>query len=428
LASPEGDQPAEPVASPEDGENVTEPPVVAREPGDLEAPVEAGEQPAEPYPESGLKVEDTEGAADPTLVTEPAQVRPPATPRSGSARTFVRRRPPPVMINDSNYTDDELRRALDKLIKAKTLPAMAMVPPLHRFVIQEMVQAASHRHYEYGWKLELADEVLESMMDADDLAIRREQRRSAAADKLALIKARRDELARDWSERLFKMREEHSQRLSDLEATHRADIEQFERHWSGGEFVLEFNKPSPTLIAMRNSEHHLAVMKQFDRAVILKKESDRVEREEVDQCRARAIAAMKIEFDNLDAKQKREMECLLDNSKRHKEVNEGERDRALRPFDLLIERLNPVANPKRIPDRKKEGIFTPHVFPTPTRPLRNVHTTRGIKPYSLELPAIPIRAHIQSKKQNSQSSPVAAKGKKKDKESKAVEEPKAAPA
>jgi hypothetical protein len=354
-------------------------------------------------PEEGLEVEEpSEMSAEATLLTEaPKAVRPPAGPRSASARHFGRRRAPA----EGSYTDEELRRALDKLINSKKYPEMAIVPPLRRFVTKEMVEAASDHRYEYGFKLELADQILEGMADAEDAATRREQRRSAAADKLTIMRQRRDDLAREWTDKLLRLREEHNQRLADLEATHRADIEQFERRWTAGGFLLEFNKPSASLIAIRSSQHHLAVMKQFDRAGELKKEGDKIERGEVDLSRARAIVAMKIEFENLTAKQKREMQCLLENSKRHTEVNEGERDRALKPFDLLIERLAPIANPKKLPERKKEGVFTPHVNPMPTRPLRNVRTNRGISPYALDLPAIPIRAHIQVKRQNSQTAP-----------------------
>jgi hypothetical protein len=197
---------------------------------------------------------------------------------------------------------------------------------------------------------------------------------------------------------LQKQRQDHQDRIGELEGVHRHDVERFEQDWQAGHPLLEFNKPSPRLIALRRSEHCLALGKLFERAREMKAMADRLERDEAQEARARAVAAMKVEYENIEAKHKREMTCLKENCKRHADVAQAERDRDLRPLNLLVERLVPIAQGKRhtsplkVKDRSKEVI----------RPMRDVQSARAvIKPYGLGLQGITARKHIKMKKEKS---------------------------
>jgi hypothetical protein len=288
------------------------------------------------------------------------------------------------------------------MLKSKKYPDVAAVPSLRAFVASEMRAAAFDGRYDYGTKLEVADEMMDELGSEDERAISREQRRVAASERLTIIKQRLADATQEWNDRLNRLRQDHGDRVYELENSHRSEVEKFEKQWQEGEFRLEYSKPSPTLINLRFTERQLALMKQFEKAKMLRGEAERKEKDEASCGRQRAIATMKIEFENMDARQKREMECLLLNSKRHMEVTEAERDKELKPLQILVERLTPQASPAKIRDRKKEGVWLDETVPNPVRPIWPMQRAGTItSTYSLEIQGITMRKHIKLKKPTS---------------------------
>ena len=337
---------------------------------------------------------------------EPESPSPSQEPKQPKRPRPALRAPPPEPAPTQNYSDEELKKMVDKMLKTQKSPDIEAIPAMKQYVEGQMRDAALGQRYEYGAKMELADEMMDKFLLFDDSEIQREKKRKEAEDKLLETKGRLIEVNKEWDEKISKWRSDQSQRVNELEAEHNAQIEEFEKRWADPNYLTQFNKPSQQLLNLRQVEQTLAMSKLFERAQQTKIRADKLQKEEVAEAQKRAVAVMRNEFDTMEAKQKREMECLLQYTKRNVEFMEQERARQVRPLEHIIERLTPLAYPKRLRDRTKQLYQEKPQQITP-RPIRNVQSARTMKhAHGLSIPGINMRQYIKTKKgltQNSQT-------------------------
>ena len=288
---------------------------------------------------------------------------------------------------------------VDKMLKTQKSPDIEAIPAMKQYVEGQMRDAALGQRYEYGAKMELADEMMDKFLIYDDSEIQREKKRKEAEDKLLETKGRLIEVNKEWDEKINKWRSDQSQRVNELEAEHNAQVEEFEKKWADPNYLTQFNKPSQQLLNLRQVEQTLAMSKLFERAQQTKVRADQLQKEEVAEAQKRAVTVMRNEFDTLEAKQKREMECLLAYTKRNVDFMEQERARQVRPLEHIIERLTPLAYPKKRPDRTNQGLYKEKEQTITPRPIRNVQSARTMKnAHGLSIPGINMRQYIKTKK------------------------------
>ena len=327
------------------------------------------------------------------MITEPrAVVEPSDAKRSPRNHSYTA----PVVT--SNYTDEELKKMVDKMLTTKKSPDLEAIPAMKQYVEGQMREAVMAQKYDYGAKMELADEMMDQFLECDDSAAQREKIRKEAEDKLLETKGRIEELKKEYDERISKLKSDQNNRIMELENEHQTQVDEFEKKWADPNFTTQFNKPSQRVLNLRQIEQTLAIAKLFDRAKEVKLQADDLQKRDLEEARRNAVVTMRKEFEVLDQKQKREMECLLQYAKRNVENVELERDKRIRPLEQIVQRLTPIAYPKKIPDRKKNLYQEVSEPPTP-RPIRNMQQARSMKTArGLTMSGIRMRRYIKTDK------------------------------
>jgi hypothetical protein len=326
----------------------------------------------------------------------PPPREPSARPKKGAPRRPFTR--PAATPPTSDFSDDELRQQFEKVSKSGKAPDPPLIQPLRRWIACELETAAMEHKLDYGLALEKADLILQEATVTEDEASR-EQRRAAAAERLVSANAQLAEVTQEWSDRISNCRADQDARVAAVQKLHEKQLESFQAEWGEEGALVQFNKPSPKLITLRETEHKLAVMKQFERAKIIKAEADKMEQDELADAHQRAIAVMQAGYDNLDAKQKREMECLLQYNQRNVEYLERERDLVVNPLRAIVERLGVLANPPPARDRKKEVGIVQKPTTASSRPAHAPKPVGSLKPaYTLEMASVNMQQFLRGKK------------------------------
>jgi hypothetical protein len=292
----------------------------------------------------------------------------------------------------------------DRMMNTKKCPELSAINPLRAWVARELQVSIEECHYGYGERLRDGEEMLSRFAHADDSALERQKRQQAAAERWGMTRAVLAETTAEWTERISNWRTGQDTHLAEIQARHREDIKRFEAKWADPHYLLTFNKASPRLIFLRNNERNMALFRQFERAKKIKAEADRLEKEEAYEAQKRAIAAMKLDFQTMIEKQKRELTCLSIYIDSRVELYEKKRDESVHPIQMIIDRLSEMAHPAKVRERKKDWFTIDAQMPTPVRPVRTVESARSLRPMpGLGLGGIRVRQHIKVPKDPAKS-------------------------
>jgi hypothetical protein len=331
------------------------------------------------------------GEQAPPLITEvPQAVRPPNSQRK-TARRF-----PPVPPRDevSEYSSEDLRRLFETMMTTRRCPKLTAISALRLWIARELQVAVEQCRYEYGEELRDGDEMLVGFMSSDERHVERDKRRQDAVDRCVQVREQLGEAARELEDRIVHWRGSQEQRLVELREVQRREVEDFEHEWQDLK-LLQYNKASPRLIALRKTERRMAIFKQFEGARRVKAEADALEREELAEAQRRAVAAIRIGYQNLMVKQKREMDCLLQYTQRSVDSFEKTRDAHIRRMEQMVGRMTLESSQQKPPERKKEWRGDA-AFPQVSRPVRILDIATSWNPArGLGLPAIQVRQYIK---------------------------------
>jgi hypothetical protein len=150
------------------------------------------------------------------------------------------------------------------------------------------------------------------------------------------------------------------------------------------------------LLDLREREANLAILREFEEARALKREADRIEKFEQDVAKHRAVETMRIEFANLQRRQKRELDSCSEFADHRVRLMEKSRDAELLSIHLICERLTAILNEPHI--RKLTTSSLQGGRRRSRRPIRNARSARSMKGKALPLTGLDIRQYIRVKK------------------------------
>jgi hypothetical protein len=102
------------------------------------------------------------------------------------------------------------------------------------------------------------------------------------------------------------------------------------------------------LLNLRQRESNLAILREFEAAMSLKRESDRIEKVEQDMAKQRAIETMRMEFANLQRRQKREIDSCSEFASHRVRLMERSRDAELLSVRLICDGLTVILSEAHI--------------------------------------------------------------------------------
>jgi hypothetical protein len=281
----------------------------------------------------------------------------------------------------------------ERLMKTKQAPDLTVIPSMREWLDAEMRAAAIECRYPQCEKLEEADVMLGNFL-VPDVNLRREHRRKETAERTIVVKDKARAVVQAWSEKIEAWMADQATRMAVLEEGHKHQLEEFERRWADPIYLVSFNKPSAKLLNLRDRQAKLAITKQFHEAKVVKVEADHLERREAAAAQRRAVASMRIEYEQLLSKQGRDIEGFHKFTDRVADVMRKDRDHSLKPFELIAQRLAVIISDRPPRERKKEGLFFPQGAPVPPHPLQGIRALTG-RPRSLGLSGIQVRQYIK---------------------------------
>ena len=119
-----------------------------------------------------------------------------------------------------------------------------------------------------------------------------------------------------------------------------------------------------------------------------------MEKKETEENRAKAIAAMKVQFENMEERHDREMTCLLMKERKAIETIQRDKARAMQPYQIQI-----AKNEEELAARPKDKSAVECADSLPTRPLRAPGTIHDEKKHEmLKIGGLDVSHYVRPRK------------------------------
>jgi hypothetical protein len=126
---------------------------------------------------------------------------------------------------------------------------------------------------------------------------------------------------------------------AELAERQRCEEARFAENWSNPAYMISFTKPSRTLITLRKQQKTGALAKDFETARRIKCEADQLVRAEAASAESRIVDSMRMAYDNLCARHRREVMCFEQHQRQIEAFLRKECTMAIQPLEKVIAQL-----------------------------------------------------------------------------------------
>lgn len=243
------------------------------------------------------------------------------------------------LYEPKQFTDEELQKSIEKMMKSKRAPRNELQHPMLNYITKRLPKAVDEQKYKEAQDLEQASKMLRQFMDPKSGYFRECQKRQDEKEKYANIKVRLQEAKKQWDAKMKDQEQQKEARIKELQTRHKQECIDFQEEWAQPEYIQPFHKPSAALIQLKDAQKSYAKAKLFDRAEDAKKRAEELEKQEIEAARTKAIATMKLAFENLQERHDKEMECLMIKEKKETERIQHDRELAIRPIQIQMSKM-----------------------------------------------------------------------------------------
>lgn len=263
-------------------------------------------------------------------------------------------------------SNEEIQEAIQKMLKSKKSPKTELWEPMQAYINTRLPMAVDEQKYKEAKDLENASKLLMQFMDPKSGYFRECQKRADEDEKYKQTKRRLRQVMKEWDAALKLQEEQKAARIKELENRQKQECAEFQNEWSNPEYIIPFQKPSAALIQLKDRQKSFAKAKLFDQAEDARKRAAALEKREVAAGRMKAIAAMKLQFENMQERHDKEMECLMIKERKEIEKVQHDREVAIRPIQIQIAKME-----DEIEYRRKNRIRpSDYARQVQTRPIR----------------------------------------------------------
>ena len=288
--------------------------------------------------------------------------------------------------HQQQYTEEELERGV-QMLQQRRFPDPAMSAPLNSYIEDKMKECVMRGDYDKADTYQNLQQFLESYVDYEPQMRSREMQQSRNKTKLEQAKENYRNLKMRYEALLQNAHEDNARKEKKLLEEQEKEVKEFEQHWRQPEILYPFTKPSPQLLYLRQTETHFALSKSFERAKQFKKQADRLQKQETREARERAQRAMRLAYSNVEARHRKERECLRTRSETLIRTIEAERDQKLAVSAQVVQRLENAGVYVKEPVRRSYRV----------KPIQEDANMKS-RQWSLNLGPISIRSVIRKKK------------------------------
>jgi len=247
--------------------------------------------------------------------------------------------PPLEDTKEALYSDEELEEAIKEFVKSNNKPPKNMIEPLMVHIQKELILSIFNEDYDRAEMLKKAKNSLTSILRSENTENPKNALMSSIKDRIKEAKDRIERANVEWKERMGEFDEQIKKKHTELLVNHEEERKLLESRVMSKEFMIEFNKPSTTLLQMRKLQHQHAVARDFVGAKEMKKKADDLEKSESKDAQDRAMRKATVLFANLQEKQRNEVSCSQANWKRKRIELEQKRDLELNSLKTQLKLL-----------------------------------------------------------------------------------------
>lgn len=260
------------------------------------------------------------------------------------------------------FTEQDVENAFKEYQKSKKVPPAYMRDAVVIYVHAITNEAIEAEDYDLAEKL---DKTLKELIAAFNktYGINNSNANmgdaSSTSDSSANLKQRLEEkkLSRqaavaEWEEKIQTLKESEQKKIEEIQQRQQVEREEFESKCQTPEFLQKFTKPSARLLQLWKLQKGLALQHDFEGAKELKQKAAELQKIETAEAQQRAINSVKVNYEKLVMKQRRELDCAIANGQRKIVQLEQEMKRDLETRDKISKQMEVKIKEWRRPLKK----------------------------------------------------------------------------
>jgi hypothetical protein len=263
---------------------------------------------------------------------------------------------PGPLEEDSDLDDTE--STIDRIVEAREVPPPETHTDLLEYARRHEVESLLQDDYANARRYKITEDVIQEAIRIERGRTDVESWIAAIDSRINRLRDRIDEIESTWSERIGQLEEGFNARQSDMEARHAAERVDLEEQWSSPATLLSFDKASPALLQLRQLQRNQALSKDFDKALLIKADADKLQQQEQLEAQMRAANTARMQYSRLQIRQAQEA-AVAEEHRQQQIMNCIElKEKEIAPLKLAIQQL----------EAKKGGGKPKVVSPMITRP------------------------------------------------------------
>lgn len=258
------------------------------------------------------------------------------TPVSGLIVTDISPSPHEIKLE---VTADPIQNAMNRLIEYGEIPPSDIQKQVFYMMKREGVSAMINEEYDKAAKMEELQKYLRDLIQANYAQKKSEYAINAIETKIRVAQNELDTETHEWKELLQTYKDRQKVELSKINERHKKEREMYHEKWTHDSMLIPFKKPSSQLIELRKVQKNLALIKNFAEAKAIKQKADELKKLETIEAEKRINQAIRTGYQTLLEKQKREIDCFEEHTRRTCDYISLKMQELIEPIQKLIKSL-----------------------------------------------------------------------------------------
>lgn len=240
---------------------------------------------------------------------------------------------------------------IDNFVKSKELPPPSQKAAVFQYLDKLRIDAAASRMYKDAAKYQQISKDMQQayFVEREMEKMRTTSRRISTARSALQTKISSN--TQQYNTEIENYKNKRMKELQKIKESHEEQLQEFSNHWKNPKTMLEFAKPSPQLLNLRNIEKKQVILGDYQGAEIVRQRAVDLEKIETKNANNRAIAKMNVDYQNLLRKQQAEIDNFNKRTELQIQFFESQKNSSVAAISTQI-RLNSTDPPRHTRKRK----------------------------------------------------------------------------
>jgi hypothetical protein len=245
--------------------------------------------------------------------------------------------PPLPLDNECDADDPESQ--IDHIVESREAPPAESRDFFLEYARKHEVDSLLQDDYSNARRYKITEDVIHEAIRIERARTDTRSWLDAIDERISRLTDRISDIETNYNDRIARLEEEFNVRRGAMEERHSEEREAFADAWSSPSVHTGFDKASPALLQLRQIMRNQALSKDFDMALMIKAEVERLQKQEQDEAQVRAVNTMRLHFMRLQEAQAHKMAVAEDHYRQLIENCTETRDKEVGPLRLAIQQL-----------------------------------------------------------------------------------------